>query len=112
MLLSIAGTVPIGMFGLGILLLARDATGSLGQAGRILGAFSLASAFGSVAQGRLMDRLGQGVVLRAVAAFHVPALIVLVLAAHEHAAASLLAVIAVCGVLDGPPVAGSHALAV
>ena len=55
MLLSIAGTVPIGMFGLGILLLARDATGSLAEAGRILGAFSLASAFGSVAQGRLMD---------------------------------------------------------
>jgi MFS family permease len=97
MLLSIAGTVPIGMFGLGILLLARDATGSLAEAGRILGAFSLASAFGSVAQGRLMDRLGQGVVLRTVAALHVPALIVLVVAAHEHAAAWLLAVIAVCG---------------
>ena len=97
MLLSIAGTVPIGMFGLGILLLARDATGSLAEAGRILGAFSLASAFGSVAQGRLMDRLGQGVVLRTVAALHVPAVIVLVLAAHEHAAAWLLAVIAVCG---------------
>jgi len=97
MLLSIAGAVPIGMFGLGILLLARDATGSLADAGRILGAFSLANAFGSVAQGRLMDRLGQGPVLRAVAACHVPALIVLVIAAHEHAAGWLLAMIAVCG---------------
>ena len=96
MLLSIAGTIPIGMFGLGILLLARDATGSLAEAGRILSAFSLANAFGSVAQGRLMDRLGQGLVLRAVAACHVPALIALVLAAHEHAAGWLLAVIAVC----------------
>jgi predicted MFS family arabinose efflux permease len=97
MLLSIAGTIPIGMFGLGILLLARDATGSLAEAGRILGAFSLANAFGSVAQGRLMDRLGQGLVLRAIAACHVPALIALVLAAHEHAAGWLLAAIAVCG---------------
>ena len=44
-----------------------------------------------------MDRLGQGLVLRAVAACHVPALIALVLAAHEHAAGWLLAVIAVCG---------------
>lgn len=52
MLLSIAGTIPIGMFGLSILLLARDATASLAEAGRILGAFSLANAFGSVAQGR------------------------------------------------------------
>jgi MFS family permease len=97
MFLSIAGSMPIGMFGLGILLLARDATGSLGDAGRILGAFSLANAFGAVAQGRLMDRLGQGRVLRTVAACHLPALIVLVLAAHGHAAAWLLAVIAVCG---------------
>ena len=97
MLLSIAGTIPIGMFGLAVLLLARESTGSLAAASRILGAFSLANAFGSVAQGRLMDRLGQGVVLRVVAACHVPALVVLVLAAHEHAAGWLLAVIAVCG---------------
>ncbi|HTX44867.1 MAG TPA: MFS transporter [Solirubrobacteraceae bacterium] len=97
MLLSIAGSVPIGMFGLAILLLARDATGSLAEAGRILGVFSLANAFGSVAQGRLMDRLGQGIVLRTVAACHVPALVVLVIAAHEHAAGWLLAVIAVFG---------------
>jgi MFS family permease len=97
MLLSIAGSMPIGMFGLGILLLARDATGSLGDAGRILGAFSLANAFGAVAQGRLMDRLGQGRVLRTVAAFHLPALIVLVIAAHAHASAWVLAIVAVCG---------------
>jgi predicted MFS family arabinose efflux permease len=97
MLLSIVGAIPIGMFGLGVLLLTRDATGSLAEAGRILGAFSLANAFGSVAQGRLMDRLGQGPVLRTVAACHLPALVVLVIAAHEHAAGWLLAVIAVCG---------------
>src|SRR5690242_16692554 len=97
MLLSIAGSMPIGMFGLGVLLLARDATGSLADAGRILGAFSLANAFGSVAQGRLMDRLGQGPVLRTVAACHLPALIVLVLAARGHATGWALAVVAVCG---------------
>jgi predicted MFS family arabinose efflux permease len=97
MLLSIAGSMPIGMFGLGVLLLARDATGSLADAGRILGAFSLANAFGSVAQGRLMDRLGQARVLRTVAACHLPALIVLVLSARGHAAGWVLAVVAVCG---------------
>src|SRR3954469_12859305 len=54
--LSRAGSMPIGMFGRGILLLAHDATGSFALAGRVVGAFSLANAFGAVAQGRLMDR--------------------------------------------------------
>ena len=95
--LSIAGSMPIGMFGLAILLLARDTTGSLADAGRIVGAFTLANAFGSVAQGRLMDRLGQGPVLRAVASCHLPALIALVVAAHERAPGWLLAIVAVLG---------------
>ena len=66
-ILSAAGSMPIGMFGLGILLLAHDATGSFAVAGRVVGAFSLANALGAVAQGRLMDRLGQTRVLRAAA---------------------------------------------
>jgi MFS family permease len=56
LVLSAAGSMPIGMFGLAILLLAHDATGSFAQAGRVVGAFSLANALGAVAQGRLMDR--------------------------------------------------------
>ena len=35
---SILGSLPIGMFGLAILLLARDATGSFALAGRVAGA--------------------------------------------------------------------------
>ena len=97
MLLSIAGSMPIGMFGLAILLLVRDATGSFAEAGRVLGAFSIANACGAVAQGRLMDRLGQGPVLRTVASLHLPALIALVIAAHEHAPAGVLFLFALCG---------------
>jgi MFS family permease len=97
MLLSIAGSMPIGMFGLAILLLARDATGSLADAGRIVGAFTLANAFGAVAQGRLIDRHGQGPVLRTAACAHLPALIALVVVAHEHAASWILAVVALSG---------------
>ena len=74
-ILSAAGSMPIGMFGLGILLLAHDATGSFAVAGRVVGAFSLANALGAVAQGRLMDRLGQTRVLRAAAIGHLPALV-------------------------------------
>src|SRR4051794_41323984 len=56
---SIAGSMPIGMYGLAILLLVRDANGSFAVAGRVVGAFGLANALGAVVQGRPMDRLGQ-----------------------------------------------------
>src|SRR5215212_6244084 len=56
---SAVGTMPIGMFGLAILLLAEDTTVSFAVAGRVVGAFGLGNAVGAVAQGRLMDRLWQ-----------------------------------------------------
>ena len=84
-MLSALGSMPIGMFGLAILLLARETTGSFASAGRVVGAFGLANAFGAVAQGRLMDRLGQARVLRAAAVVHALALIALVLAAEAGA---------------------------
>jgi MFS family permease len=82
---SAIGALPIGMFGLAILLLARESTGSFADAGRIVAAFGLANALGAVAQGRLMDRLGQPGVLRAAAAVHALGLAALVLAAAEDA---------------------------
>jgi MFS family permease len=77
------GSMPIGMFGLAILLLVRDASGSFAEGGRVVGAFGLANALGAVAQGRLMDRLGQPRVLRAAAAGHVTAIIALAVAARS-----------------------------
>ena len=85
------GVLPIGMFGLGILLLARDATGSFAHAGRVVAAFGLANALGAVAQGRLMDRLGQPRVLRAAAVIHATALAALLGAAAEDAGELALA---------------------
>jgi MFS family permease len=102
--LSALGSMPIGMFGLGILLLARDATGSFAEAGRVVGAFSAANAFGAVAQGRLMDRLGQTRVLRAAAIGHVPALAALVIAADAGAPTWVLALCALCGGATFPQV--------
>jgi MFS family permease len=84
-LASAAGSMPIGMYGLAILLLVRDATGSYAEAGRVVGAFGLANAFGAVAQGRLMDRLDQPRVLRSAAAGHVAALGALIVAAERDA---------------------------
>ena len=76
---SAVGSMPIGMFGLAVLLLAQDATGSFAVAGRVVGAFGLGNALGAVAQGRLMDRLGQTRVLRVAAVTHLLACAVLAL---------------------------------
>lgn len=94
---SALGSLPIGMFGLAILLLARDVTGSFAVAGRIVGAFGLGNALGAVAQGRMMDRLGQPRVLRPAAIGHVIALAALVVAAREGAPAWVLTICAAAG---------------
>jgi MFS family permease len=94
---SVLGSMPIGMFGLAILLLARDATGSFAQAGRVAGAFGLANALGAVAQGRLMDRAGQTRVLRTAAAVHPLALTGLVVAALNDASVAVMALAAAAG---------------
>ena len=90
LLASALGSLPIGMYVLGVLLLARETTGSFADAGRIAAAFGLTNAFGAVAQGRLMDRFGQPRVLRAVAAAHAAAVAALVTAADVSAPTAVL----------------------
>ena len=77
---SSLGSLPIGLFGLAILLLVEGSTGSFAAAGRVVGAFGLGNAFGAIAQVRLMDRLGQTGVLRTVAVAHLAACASLVVA--------------------------------
>lgn len=55
--------LPISMVGLGIVLLVEASTGSYGLAGAVSAAYMLANALLAIAQGRLVDRLGQGPVL-------------------------------------------------
>ena len=95
---SLVGAMPIGMFGLALLLLGRETTGSFASAGRVVAAFGFANAFGAVAQGRLMDRLGQPRILRVAAVVHAAALTALLLAAE--AGASTL-VLSACAVVAG-----------
>jgi predicted MFS family arabinose efflux permease len=87
---SALGSLPIGIYVLGILLLAREATGSFAEAGLVAGAFGLANALGAVAQGRAMDRLGQPRVLRAVATVHASAVAALLFATRSDAAQAIL----------------------
>src|SRR5829696_4229512 len=99
---SAVGSMPIGMFGLAILLLGEEATGSFAVAGRIVGAFGLGNALGAVAQGRLMDRHGQTPVLRTAAVLHALACTGLVVAAAGDAPAGLLYACAAAGGLALP----------
>jgi len=99
---SAIGSMPIGMFGLAVLLLAQDATGSFAIAGRVVGAFGIGNALGAVAQGRLMDRVGQTRVLRTAAVAHALACAALVVVAHEGAATGWLYVSAALGGLALP----------
>src|SRR3954471_15674693 len=99
---SILGSLPIGMFGLAILLLTRDATGSFALAGRVAGAFGLANAIGAVLQGRLMDRLGKTRVLRPTAAAHLLAVGALVAVAEAGASPAAMALPAAPGAAPLP----------
>lgn len=63
---SVAGLIarlPISMVGLGLVLLAEEATGSYGFAGSVSAVAVLANAVFAIVQGRLLDRLGQARVL-------------------------------------------------
>jgi len=94
LLASLAGSLPIGMLGLSVLLLVRLHGQSFGAAGMIAGALSLGSGAGLVAQGAWMDRRGPSLVLAA---------------AGLACAASLAALVAV--VADGGPAWLTAALA-
>src|SRR5215207_10040456 len=99
---SAVGSMPIGMFGLSILLLAEEATGSFADAGRVVGAFGLGNALGALAQGRLMDRLGQTRVLPAAVVLHALACTGLVVAAGRGAPTAVLYACAAAGGLALP----------
>ncbi len=99
---SAVGSMPIGMFGLAILLLAEDATGSFAIAGRVVGAFGLGNALGAIAQGRLMDRLGQTRVLRTAALVHALGCTLLLLAVAGDAPSGVLYACAAVGGLALP----------
>ena len=60
---GLVARLPISMVGLGIVLLVSATTGSYGVAGAISAAYMLANALLAILQGRLLDRLGQAVVL-------------------------------------------------
>lgn len=89
------GCLSIGMPELAILLLVHSRTGSLGAAGIIAGLYSAGNAVGLVVQGRLIDRIGQTMVLVPAAVICGTALSILALAADS------VVTIGVCAVIGG-----------
>jgi len=62
---ALVARLPISMVGVGIVLLVQAETGSYGVAGTVSAAYVLAQAAAAMLQGRLLDSLGQAVVLSA-----------------------------------------------
>lgn len=99
--------LPMGMIGLGLLLLVRDSGGSYAAAGAVSGAYFIATAVGAPVAGRLVDRRGQTQILLPRAAIF-PALLggACALAVVD----APLALIGVCAAAAGalmPPVGAS-----
>jgi MFS family permease len=86
LLCALAGRLPEAMVPLALLLLARAEHGSYATAGALAGAFAVGAAVGGPVAGRIIDRLGQSVVLVAVAVARSAALLGIVLAAPSSLA--------------------------
>jgi predicted MFS family arabinose efflux permease len=82
---GIVGRLPIGMLGLGIILLARSAGESFLLAGQLAAAFGVSNAVGAPIQGRLLDRIRSGYVLVPTGLLHGLSLATLVAVSHSHA---------------------------
>jgi MFS family permease len=81
-LASVIGRVPIGITGLAILLMAQGATGSFALGGAMTAAYVLGLATFAPLLGRIIDRSGPRLVLRACAVAFPTALFALVAATH------------------------------
>jgi MFS family permease len=79
-LTGLVARLPISMTGLGIVLLVQAATDSYGVAGAVSAAFAVANAVIAIVMGRLVDRLGQGVVLAAASVVYGVSMVALVAA--------------------------------
>jgi MFS family permease len=77
-LAALVGRLPISVSTLGIVLLVTGVGGSYALAGALSAAFTIANGVSSVVQGRLLDRLGQSVVLPAVVTVYAVGVVTLV----------------------------------
>ena len=94
-LFSALGRLPVAMYGLAVLLYVQGVTGSFAAAGLVSAGALVGVAVGSVAQGRIVDRLGPTRPLLVVAVLFAAAVAMLIGAVEAHA--PLAAVVAAAG---------------
>ncbi|MDP9416651.1 MAG: MFS transporter [Actinomycetota bacterium] len=104
LVLGTLARLPIGMTGLGLLLLVQQETGSFAWGGAVSGAYSAALAVASPLRGTAVDRRGPAAVLRAHGAVYPLALLATVAAALAHLPAPVLLVLAALSGAAFPPV--------
>src|SRR5438045_2011100 len=84
-LASIIGRLPIALSGLAAIFLVQAETGSFADAGIVEACYTVGAAVGLPAQGRLVDRLGQTMVVAPASIASAAALAAFVVAAHDGA---------------------------
>jgi hypothetical protein len=100
---GVIGRLPLGMTGLAVLLLVRDATGSYAAAGAVSAAYALAFAVVSPARARTADRRGPVRILLLMGVLHPLVLLGMVLLADAGAGVAPLALAAVLAGGTVPP---------
>ncbi|MFC7531490.1 hypothetical protein [Actinoplanes sp. GCM10030250] len=100
-------SVPIGALSLAMVLLVEASTGRYDLAGLVAGALALGTGAGILAQGRLMDRFGQTLVLNTAVMVQLPALCVVVFAVRGWGPAWLPVLLAFVAGACEPQVGGA-----
>src|SRR5690242_10184168 len=93
-----------GVFGIGIVLVVREHTGSVALAGAVAGAVSVAAAVARPVQGRLMDRRGLARLNALCGIAHPTALIAIVAVSVDDGSHALLLVLGVVAGLALAPI--------
>jgi len=87
---ALIGRMPLSMVGLGLVLLVQSSTGSYAVAGTVTATYTVCFALCSVLHGRLIDRYGQGLVLRAAGVAFGLSMLLTICVAEAHLPRALL----------------------
>jgi MFS family permease len=101
---GLVGQMSQGVFGIGIVLVVREHTGSVALAGAVAGAVSVAAAVARPVQGRLMDRRGLARLNALCGILHPAALIAIVAVSVDDGSHALLLILGVVAGLALAPI--------
>lgn len=103
-LMMLLARIPVGIFGLAIVLLVREHSGSFADAGAASAAWAIGASLVAPLQGRLVDRFGQPAVLIPSTLLNAASIVGVVVVAEAEGALWLLCVFAAVGGAAMPPI--------